>query len=503
MSELSSFIAAALAAPTDSALRLVFADWLEDQADPRAGCLCLAVRLRAMYGPRHTGNPHLDWDTLGAGIEPVWWVEETRRLVKEVADRHGDGSKSAALIALALTEAGLLLPEGWGGPDALRLAANQAVEAVDRLSVLISTEGELTRCIQSAAMGNEVLAHALTAAFSAAGRDGCISIERVAPPPHATVRSIWQFGLRFPLSGQVEGTGELRPVRTLVSERPLQAEEVRRALSECERQRGGLLCLCPGLDADGGELLRNATHGGRAILWATSAGRWRDCFEDIAFATRAWQVDADVEGPIEFTSGVLGRAESARVDGGHLVIEPPFGQWEGGEEKIDHLRQRVEETQGEEQQWHAYRLGQITGGIVTIEVGCAQPADTERLYWLACGALHAGREAVASGYVPGGGVAYLRAAAACPEGPAGQALRWALEEPLRAHLADTGLDVNNTLHALRADNQLGFDVVSKELPRWRDAGPTDPTSSVRGVILSAIESAIRAAEAEMWPNRVR
>ena len=109
--------------------------------------------------------------------------------------------------------------------------------------------------------------------------------------------------------------------------------------------------------------------------------------------------------------------------------------------------------------------------------------------------MHAGRAVIAGGYVPGGGVAYLRAAAAIPDGPASQAMRWALEGPTRALLAGAGLNVMDTLAALRADESLGLDALRNELPSWRAAGPVDPTRVVRAVIEYAVESAGRARAA--------
>ena len=69
MSQKDSFVAAILAAPCDDTLRLVFADWLEDHSDPRAGCLRLAARLRANYGPRHPDHSLSFWQSFGRGIE--------------------------------------------------------------------------------------------------------------------------------------------------------------------------------------------------------------------------------------------------------------------------------------------------------------------------------------------------------------------------------------------------------------------------------------------------
>src|SRR5262245_34628587 len=125
MTEEQRFVRAILASPADASLRLIYADWLEDRSDPRAGCLRLAARLRANYGPRHPDRSPAFWQALGQGIGPAWWADEARRLAEEVEDKLGDGSKTAVLIALALTEANLLFPDGPGA-SALRGAAARA-----------------------------------------------------------------------------------------------------------------------------------------------------------------------------------------------------------------------------------------------------------------------------------------------------------------------------------------------------------------------------------------
>jgi chaperonin GroEL len=156
------------------------------------------------------------------------------------------------------------------------------------------------------------------------------------------------------------------------------------------------------------------------------------------------------------------------------------------------LQQLIEETSGNDQEWHCRRLAQFTRGVVRFEVLGKSLQETEQLEGRSCGALHAGRAAVALGCVPGGGVVYLRGASDLLEGAASLALRWALEEPVRSLLAGSGLEVSNTLDSLRANESLGLDVVRCELPLWRSEGPLDPTRIVRTVIECALESALRA-----------
>jgi chaperonin GroEL len=239
-------------------------------------------------------------------------------------------------------------------------------------------------------------------------------------------------------------------------------------------------------------LFRDAAHNGtRLILCAAPLGRWRDCFEDAAVATGARLIDADEEGPVEITPVRLGRADGARVEPGQLVIEGPGAAPDGYLPWIAHLRQLLETTSGAEQEWHALRLAQLTGGVVTVEVCGQSVPETEQLEGLGCGALHAGRAMIATGYVPGGGIAYLRGASAHLDGPASQAMRWALEEPTRTLLAGTGLDVRESLASLRGDKSLGLDVARNQLVPWRTEGPIDPTRVVRAVLECAIECATR------------
>jgi uncharacterized protein (TIGR02996 family) len=57
-----AFVAAALAAPRDDGARLVYADWLEEQGDPRGELLRVAVRLEKLlehYPPPEEARPKL------------------------------------------------------------------------------------------------------------------------------------------------------------------------------------------------------------------------------------------------------------------------------------------------------------------------------------------------------------------------------------------------------------------------------------------------------------
>jgi uncharacterized protein (TIGR02996 family) len=340
----NGFAAAIRAAPGDDTVRLIFADWLEDHSDPRDGCLRLAARLRASYGPHTPDHSRSFWQTLCQGLDPAWWVEEARRLADIVQEDVGDGSKTAVLIALALCQATLLFPPGWDGSDSLALhrAAGPAFEAINRLVVRPRSSEEVGRSLRTAALGDVVISEVFLSAIPDAGRDGLICVQS-APPGQLRekARMIVQQGLRWPLSSLRENPGgELQDVAVLVSLRPLQAEEVRRALIAAREIAGSLLCLSPWLDIEGQELIRKAgNEAARVILSAVQGGQGRDCFEDLAAATGAYLIGPENESPVELTPARLGRAGSARVEAGQLLINHPAGPPGGDSGWVAHLRQ--------------------------------------------------------------------------------------------------------------------------------------------------------------------
>jgi uncharacterized protein (TIGR02996 family) len=73
MSDLVSFMRAIAAAPADEALRLVFADWLEERSDWRAEFLRLDCALESLRQKDQDGTDlNTRWEELWLQLSPSW-----------------------------------------------------------------------------------------------------------------------------------------------------------------------------------------------------------------------------------------------------------------------------------------------------------------------------------------------------------------------------------------------------------------------------------------------
>jgi chaperonin GroEL len=109
-------------------------------------------------------------------------------------------------------------------------------------------------------------------------------------------------------------------------------------------------------------------------------------------------------------------------------------------------------------------------------------------------ALNATRAAVEEGYLPGGGVAYIRAAAAL-EGLKGEnedettgihIVAKAIEEPLRQIATNAGVDASVIINKIKeAKGDFGYNARTGEYVNMYEAGVIDPTKVVRVALENA------------------
>jgi chaperonin GroEL len=172
-------------------------------------------------------------------------------------------------------------------------------------------------------------------------------------------------------------------------------------------------------------------------------------------------------------------------------------------EQIRQIRRKLEtEEASHERENLRKRLGYLTGGVATFNVGAATKTEMVERKTRAERAVKAVEAARRDGIVPGGGVALVKCAMAVEtddsclsldERLGRKALARALEEPFRAIVRSTGREPGVYLDAVkRADGWTGLDVRQGCLVDLYEAGIVDPTNVVRVAIRSSVSGAVMA-----------
>ncbi|NBY46996.1 MAG: molecular chaperone GroEL, partial [Proteobacteria bacterium] len=147
-------------------------------------------------------------------------------------------------------------------------------------------------------------------------------------------------------------------------------------------------------------------------------------------------------------------------------------------------------------------LAKLSGGVAVIKVGAATETELKEKKHRVEDALSATRAAIEEGVVAGGGVTLLAAIAALDnlhlkgdEATGASVLRRALEEPMRAIVANAGYEGSVVIENVRrqqaatGNKNIGFDVVDETYKDMVAAGIIDPAKVTR----SAVENATSIA----------
>ena len=137
---------------------------------------------------------------------------------------------------------------------------------------------------------------------------------------------------------------------------------------------------------------------------------------------------------------MLGKAEKVTITKENTTIVGGAGDAAAIKDRADQIRAQIETTKSDyDREKLQERLGKLAGGVAVIYVGATTEVEMKEKKDRVDDALNATRAAVEEGYLPGGGVAYIRAAEAL-KGLKGEnddettgihIIERAIEEPLR------------------------------------------------------------------------
>jgi chaperonin GroEL len=381
------------------------------------------------------------------------------QVAKKVSDEAGDGTTTATVFTHAMYREGLKHITAGANPVLVQRglieAAQAAGEAIGRLAVKCQGRGDLKKVATVSANNDPVIGELIAGAIDRVGAEGVVEVEE-----GKTSETTLEY-----VEGMAFDKGYLSPY---FMTDPKKAECV---LEDCsilihEKKISNLADLLPLLNkvaTAGKPLLIIAEDVESEALAALVVNRLRGVLQccavkapgfgdrrkamlgDIAVLTGGTFFAEDLGRNLEDVElRELGRASRVLVTKDDTTIVKGAGKHSEISARAAQIRAQIEKaTSDYDREKLQERLAKLIGGVAIVNVGAATETEMKERKDRVEDALNATRAAAKEGYVPGGGVAFIRVIG----------------------------DVGAARRKGRGDERIGYDIVASvlEVPAWQIA----------------------------------
>ncbi len=484
--------------------------------------LTLGPRGRNVVIDKKFGTPTITKDgvTVAQQIELQNPLENMgAQMVREVAaktsDVAGDGTTTATVLAQAIFREGVKTVAAGANPMALRRGIDKAVERalkeVKRLAKPVTGDA-IAQVGTISANGDALIGNIIANAMAKVGKDGVVTVEE-AQTLETTLEFVegMQFERGYLSPYFVTDTARMEVVLTnaviLLHEKKIGSmQEILPLLQKVAEKQQQLLIIAEEIEGDAlATLVVNKLRGTLVVAAVKAPGfgdRRKEMLEDLAILTGGQVISEDIGLQLQKVElEQLGRAKKVVVDKDNTIIVEGAGKPAEIAGRVKTLRAQIEASTSEyDREKLQERLAKLVGGVAVIKVGAATEMEMKEKKARVEDAMNATRAAVEEGIVPGGGVAYVRAARVLEkfkiypdgEGDADEQIgvnivKRALEEPLRLIVQNAGKEGSIIVARVRAEKNenIGFNALTEEFEDLVAAGVIDPAKVTRTALQNA------------------
>jgi chaperonin GroEL len=438
------------------------------------------------------------------------------QMVKEVAsktgDIAGDGTTTATILAQSIITQGLKNVAAGANPMDLKRGIDKAVVEVVKhlqgLSVSVKADSKKVEQVAVVSANNDTSIGTLIAqAMAKVGIEGVISVEE-SKSIETTVEVV--KGMQFDrgyispyfANSKEDVKAELKnPFILITTSKISNFKDIIKILERVAQGGRSLLIIAEDVDGEAlATLVVNKLRGTIKVVAVKAPGfgdRKKDMLQDIATLTAGTVIGDDYGTKLDegTTLAMLGEAESITVTKDNCTIVNGAGDKKDISDRITTIKAQMETASSdyEKEKMHE-RMAKLAGGVAVLYVGASTELELKEKKDRVDDALHATRAAVEEGIVPGGGVAYIRAAAAITklkgdnedENTGIAIVLRAIEEPLRTIVENAGYEgsvVVNKVKEGKAD--YGFNARSEKYENLLKSGVIDPAKVSRVALENA------------------
>jgi chaperonin GroEL len=437
------------------------------------------------------------------------------QMVKEVAsktnEQAGDGTTTATVLAQAIINVGLKNVTAGANPMDLKRGIDKAVAAVvgglKEQSQEVGDDYSKIEQVGTVSANNDGYIGKLIAdAMSKVKKDGVITVEE-AKGTETEVKVVegMQFDRGY-ISPYFMTNGDKMeavlddPYILLTDKKISNMEDLMPVLEPVAREGRGLLIIAEDVEGQAlTTLVVNRLRGTLKVAAVKAPGfgdRRKEMLQDIAVLTGATVISEERGFTLANASvQMLGRAEKVTITKENTVIVGGAGDADAISERADLIRKQIATTTSDyDKEKLLERLGKLAGGVAVLYVGATTEVEMKEKKDRVEDALNATRAAVEEGYLPGGGVAYIRAAEALKglkgdnddETTGIHIVAKAIEEPLRMIAENAGVDGSVIIQKVKeGSGDFGYNARTDEYANLYEAGVIDPTKVARVALENA------------------
>lgn len=490
------------------------------------GVRTLADAVKVTLGPKGRnviidksyGIPHITKDgvTVAKEIELEDKYENMgAQMVREVADKTankaGDGTTTATVLAEAIYSEGLRNVAAGANPLDLKRGMEKGVRVVvkelEKRAKKINNKQEIEQVATISANNDKEIGKIIADAMERVGKDGTITVEE-AKGFETTLEIV--EGMNFDrgyLSAYFMTNTEtqeaiLDDAYILIFEKKISGiKEMIPILQTVAESGRPLLIIAEDVEGEAlATLVVNRLRAGLKVCAVKAPGfgdRRKAILEDIAILTGGQLISEELGHKLEHvTIDMLGRVKKATVRKEDTTLVEGAGKKDEIAKRIGLLKRQIAETESDyDKEKLQERLAKLSGGIGVIRVGAATEVEMKEKKDRVDDAQHATAAAVAEGILPGGGVAFIRCIPAVnkladslegDEKTGARIIAKALSSPLRLIAENAGQEGAIIFQQVeKLPETHGYNALTNEYVDMIKAGILDPMKVARCALENA------------------
>ncbi len=464
------------------------------------------------------GGPHITKDGVSVAKEvelpspfESMGAKMLYQVAKKTADKAGDGTTCATVLAQAIFTEGLKVVAAGANPvhvqRGINKAAHVAAAAIDELATPCKGKTDYKKVATVSANHNEAVGEFIAEAISKVGADGVVEVE---DGKGAETTLDYVEGMQFdkgylsPYFMTDPKTAEcvLEDAMILIHEKKISnLADLLPLLNKVATAGKPLLIIAEDIENEAlAALVVNRLRGMLKVAAVKAPGfgdRRKAMLEDLAILTKGTYIAEDLGRTLESVElNELGKAKRIVITKDNTTIV------QGGGKKADItaranqiLALHEKSTSDYDREKLMERHAKLTGGVAIISVGGSSETEMKATKDLVDDALHATRAAAKEGYIPGGGVAMLRAVDAVAAGAKKvkgdekfgfEILARALTTPAYQIATNAGFDGDLAVDTvLEEEGNFGLNAATGDYTDLVKAGIIDPALVAKSAIINA------------------